>query len=283
MYGQPDVRVALAQVDCVLGEVEANLDLARHAVDLAAGEGAQLVVFPELSLHGYALGELGESRAIAADDVRLAGLARPDVDVLVGFHEDGGLRRYNAAGYWAVGRPPSVHRKLYLPTYLSWEERKASSPGQSLAAFDTRHGRLATLICSDAWQLAVPWLAVQDGAEVLLIPANSAVGPSSDLYDVMDYWSHLLPVLARMLQCWVIFVNRVGDEHGRRFWGGSAVVDPGGVVTARAAVWEPDLVITEVDVPAARRLRGRLPLVGEARLGLIAREVARLIAAGGDA
>jgi len=277
------VRLALAQVDCVLGEEEANLASARCTVDRAAGEGADLVVFPELALHGYTLSQLRDDRAMHRDDPRLAALTQSGADVLIGFHEEGGMRRYNAAGYWSPGTMPRIHRKLYLPTYLSWEERKVSSPGQALTAFDTRHGRMATLICSDAWQLALPWLAVQDGAEVLLIPANSAVGPSSEALDVIDYWYHLLPVLARMLQCWVVFVNRVGEEHERRFWGGSTVIDPTGTVTAQAAAWEPDLVLVDVDVPAVRRLRRQLPLVGEARLGLVGREVARLIADGGDA
>jgi N-carbamoylputrescine amidase len=89
--------------------------------------------------------------------------------------------------------------------------------------------------------------------------------------------------IARMLQCWVIFCNRVGTEAGARFWGGSRVLDPGGLVVAEAPLWEPDLVLADIDVPAARRQRHQLPLLAEARLGLIQRELARLISEGGDA
>lgn len=276
------MRIALGQIDSTLGEVAANLDTVARTVDDAAGQGAELVCLPELALHGYALARIGADRSIRQNDPGLIALCRPGVDVLVGFHEDGGLRRYNSAAYLSTSTPPHVHRKLYLPTYLSWDERKVASPGQRLAAFDTGHGRLATLICADAWQLVLPWLAVQDGAELLLIPANSAEGPDRRRCDVTDYWDGLLPTLARMLQCWVVFVNRVGEEAGYRFWGGSRIVDPDGTVVAQAALWQPDLVLADVDVSSARRRRRELPLLGEARLGLLSRELDRLVVEGGD-
>src|SRR5215813_15442448 len=277
------VQIAVAQVDCVLGDVTANLSRVREAISDAASQGAALVMFPELTLHGYALGKVGGDRSIRADDPHLTSLTESGVDVLVGFHEDGGVRRYNSAAYLAPDGVRHVHRKLYLPNYLVWEERKHASPGQSLRAFDTRIGRMATLICNDAWQSVVPWLATQDGAEVLLVPTNSAVGPESGPLDVIDYWYELLRFIARMQQCWVIFCNRVGTEAGVRFWGGSRVLDPDGQVVAEAPLWEPDLVIADIDVSAARRRRHQLPLVAEARLGLIERELARLISEGGDA
>jgi predicted amidohydrolase len=277
------VQIALAQVDCVLGDVTANLAHAREAMRDAATQGIDLVVFPELTLHGYALGKVNGDHSLRADDPRLVSLAQPGVDVLVGFHEDGGVRRYNSAAYLTADGVRHVHRKLYLPNYLVWEERKHASPGQCLRAFDTRIGRVATLICNDAWQPVLPWLAAQDGAEVLLVPANSAAGPGSELLDVIGYWGELLRFIARMQQCWVIFCNRVGTEAGARFWGGSLVLDPAGQVVAEAPLWEPGLVVANIDVPAARRRRHELPLIAEARLGLIERELARLIREGGDA
>jgi predicted amidohydrolase len=192
------------------------------------------------------------------------------------------VRRYNSAAYLSAAGVRHVHRKLYLPNYLAWEERKHTSPGQALRAFDTRIGRVATLICNDAWQPVLPWLAAQDGAEVLLVPANSAAGLEPDLLDVIDYWRQLLRFLARMQQCWVIFCNRVGTEADVRFWGGSQILDPSGQPVAEAPLWEPGLVLADVDVAAAHRRRHELPLIAEARLGLIQREVTRLIDEGGD-
>ncbi|MEW2526759.1 nitrilase-related carbon-nitrogen hydrolase [Streptomyces sp. NPDC047071] len=278
------MRVALAQTDCVLGEVDENLEVARECVAQARAQSADLVVFPELSLHGYHLGALKRDTSLPADDPRLLGLSLLGPDVLVGLHEHTSLRAYNTSGYYAAGALRHAHRKLYLPNYLAWEERKHVSPGQHLRAYDLPggHGRAATLICNDAWQPVLPWLAVQDGAEVIVVPTNSAASLDPEAMDTGLYWDTLLSYTARMLQCWVVFVNRVGNENGATFWGGSRVVDPRGTVVAQAPKWEPGLVTVDIDLHEARRQRRAVPLVAEARLGLIDREVRRLIDEGGD-
>ena len=278
------MRVALAQTDCVLGEVEENLAVAREQIGQAAAQGADLVVFPELSLHGYHLGGLHRDTSLDATDIRLLELSTLGPDVMVGLHEHTSLRAYNTSAYYAGGQLLHAHRKLYLPNYLAWEERKHVSPGQHLRAYDLPggHGRAATLVCNDAWQPVLPWLAVQDGAEVIIVPTNSAASLDPEAMDTGLYWDTLLSYTARMLQCWVVFVNRVGNENGASFWGGSRVVDPRGSVVAQAPKWEPALVTVDIDVHESRRHRRSVPLVAEARLGLIDREVRRLIDEGGD-
>jgi N-carbamoylputrescine amidase len=277
------MRVALAQLDSAIGEVDRNLDQIRELVDQANADGADLVVFPELAVHGYALGRIPGDGQLRADDERLAALASGHADVLVGFHEDGGVRAYNSAAYLSGSKLVHVHRKLYLPTYLAWEERKHTSPGQSLRAFETAYGRTATLICNDVWQPALPWLAAQDGAELMLVPTNSASNLGAGTLDNRVYWERLLESLGRMQQAWVVFVNRVGTEDGGDFWGGSRVVDPHGEVVVQAPYGETALTSVDIDVGFARRVRRELPLLAEARLGLIQRETARLIEEGGDA
>lgn len=211
------MRVALAQTDCVLGEVDENLDVAREQVARAGAQGADLVVFPELSLHGYHLGALRRDTSLAVDDPRLLGLSLHGPDVLVGLHEHTALRAYNTAAHYAGGALLHAHRKLYLPNYLAWEERKHVSPGQHLRAYD--------------------------------LPGDH---------------------------------GRAANENGATFWGGSRVVDPSGTVVAQAPKWEPALVTVDIDVHEARRRRRMVPLVAEARLGLVDREVRRLIDEGGD-
>ena len=276
------MRVGLAQMDSQLGDLGANLAEAERMVRQAAAQDVDLVVFPELSLHGYALGKLPQDCSIAVSDERIARLSRFGPDVLVGLHEDGRLRRYNSAAYYSAGEPAHTHRKLYLPNYLSWEERKHASPGSAMRAYETRHARMATLICNDAWQPVLPWLAAQDGAEVLLVPTNSAAGVAPGAVDTESYWRDLLLFIARMQQCWVVFVNRVGDEAGVSFWGGSSVLDPWGEVVAEAPRWESALTVVDVDVQAARRRRREMPLLQESRFGLVSREVNRLLEEGAD-
>ncbi|MFZ0386123.1 MAG: nitrilase-related carbon-nitrogen hydrolase [Solirubrobacteraceae bacterium] len=277
------MRIALAQLDSAIGDVDANLELIRTMVDQANAQDVDLTVFPELATHGYSLGQLLEKRSLSARDERLTALASGRSDVLVGFHEDGGVRAYNSAAYISRSTVVHLHRKLYLPNYLTWEERKHFSPGQSLRAFDTTQARAAILICYDAWQPPVPWLAAQDGAELLLVPTNSSTNLGPEKLDNQTYWERTLESIGRTQQAWVVFVNRVGSEAGVEFWGGSRVIDPYGEVVAQAPLWEPALTIVDVDIAAARRTRREIPLIAEARLGLIQRETARLIQEGGDA
>lgn len=276
------MRLALAQFDSTIGEVEANLTRIHGVVAEANDREVDLTVFPELATHGYWLGQVTDTPSLSATDPRLSALSAGRSDVVVGFHERARVRSYNAAGYFSAGQLVHVHRKLYLPTYLAWEERKHSSPGQTLRAFDTEHGRAAVLICNDAWQPVLPWLAAQDGAELVIVPTNSADSTDRDSLDTITYWEHLLVSIARMQQCWLVFVNRAGTEAGARFWGGSRVVDPTGAVVAQAPQWEEALTIVDIDLDLAHRRRRRVPFLAEARLALIEREVRRLLEEGGD-
>ena len=133
-------------------------------------------MFPELSLTGYSLGRVPDDVALESLDGDLAGILDDDgrTGVVVGYAEAGRLHTYNTAAYLQEGVARHLHRKLFLTTYGIFEERKHFSPGQALRAFDTPFGRMAILICNDAWQPMLPCLAVQDGARVLIVPANSS-------------------------------------------------------------------------------------------------------------
>jgi predicted amidohydrolase len=280
------VRVALAQIDCVLGDTEENLRKVKAVVAEAQSRGADLTVFPELSLSGYALEELDDDVAIEAQSETITSLAEAagEMAVVVGFCEEGQrFQNYNSAAYLEGGVLRHLHRKLYLPNYRIYEERKHYNPGQSMRAFDTRLGRMAMLICNDAWQTFLPFIAVQDGAQVLIIPADSGSYPSyPELLDTRSYWRGITRFYARMLESYVIFVNRVGRQDNLDFWGYSHVVDPWGTVVAEAPLHEEALITADIDLSNVRRRRREVPLVKEARLALLAREVNRLAEEGGD-
>src|SRR5699024_8556188 len=121
-----------------------------------------------------------------------------------------------------------------------------------------------------------------DGAEIMLVPTNSAAGLAPGAVDTAAYWRDLLLFIARMQQCWVVFVNRVGEEAGATFWGGSRVLDPWGEVVAESPQWTPSLTTVDIDVRAARKRRREMPLLQESRFGLVSREVNRLLEEGAD-
>jgi predicted amidohydrolase len=277
------LRVAVAQSDSRLGDLEHNLARASERVAAARADGADVVVFPELHLSGYSIAGVDDDIAIDAHDPRLGAVAAEAGEgaVVLGFLESGrGDHTYNAAAYFQAGELVHVHRKLYLPTYGVFEERKHFSPGTALRAFPTSFGRAAMLVCNDAWQPVLPFLAVQDGAQVLLVPSASSM--QTPLIDNQACWSELTRFHARYLQSYVVFVNRVGEEGPLRFWGGSHVVDPWGEVIAAAPEHREATLCVDLDIANVRRRRRELPLVREARLALVGREVERLISEGGD-
>ena len=280
------LRVALAQVDCALGDVQENARRARVAIDEARAGGADLIVFPELSLTGYTLGAVTADIALPADDPTITGLssAAQDMGVVVGFVEQGSLRTFNSAIFLERGAVVHVQRKICLPTYGRFEEHKHFSPGPKLRAFDTRLGRFALLICNDLWQPPLPFLAVHDGARVLIVPASSSLAPAAgtDPAEIERDWYDLLRYHARFLQTYVVFVNRVGEEAGVGFWGGSQVVDPWGRVVVQANTREPTVLLADIELAAVRRRRTEMPLVKDARLGLLSRELKRLARKEGD-
>jgi predicted amidohydrolase len=275
------LRVALAQVDCALGDVAENVRRAHEVIARARDDGADLVVFPELSLTGYALGDVTEDVALAVDDPLVAGLAAAtdDIAVVVGCVESGRVHNYDSALFLDGGAVVHVQRKTHLPTYGRWEEHKYFTAGPSVRAFDTRLGRTALLICNDAWQAPLAYIAAHDGARLLIVTAASSLvhADGTDPAELERDWGDLLRFHARFLQAWVVFVNRVGNEAGVTFWGGSRIVDPWGRIVVEAPRAEEALVHADLDVTAVRRRRRELPLLKEPRLGLIRREIDRLI------
>ncbi|MDQ3112548.1 MAG: amidohydrolase, partial [Actinomycetota bacterium] len=236
---------------------------------------------------GYSIGRVDHDLAMRPDDERLLRLSElaGSAGIVLGFVEagPGGMHTYNSAGYYRSGALVHVHRKLYLPTYLSFEERKFFTPGPTMRAFpDGEAGRLAILLCNDAWQPQLAFLATQDGARILVVPAASAQSNFPDRYESRSYWRDITRFYGRMCQLFVVFVNRVGTEDGLNFWGGSHVVDPWGEVVAEAADHTATHLTVDIDLDDVRRRRRDIPLVKEARLGLIHREVERLLDDGGD-
>lgn len=278
------MRIGLGQIDCLLGDVEHNLGRMREVVHQAHEQNVDLLVFPELCVTGYSLGQISEDISLSPSDPRLQPLLAEAgaMSIVFGFHEDGGLRTYNSAVYFESGNPVHVHRKLYLPTYGAFEERKFFSPGQSMRAFRSGLGSMALMVCNDAWQPVLPFLAVQDGAEILLIPTNSADSRFPGSVDNVEYWHGITRFYARMFESFVVFVNRVGSENDLEFWGRSHIVDPSGAIITEAPASREALVTADVDLQEVRRWRRRVPLVKEARLALLCREFDRLAQAGGD-
>ncbi len=277
--------LALAQIDTVLGDVDANLEAHRRWIREARGQGADLVVFPELSLTGYIVQDLVPQVArnpFDADPVFRALLeASRDLDLVVGFVEaDARYRFFNSAAYLSQGRVVHVHRKVYLPTYGMFDEGRFFAWGDHVEAFDTRFGRMGLLICEDFWHVSPPYLLWLDGADVLLMPTASpgrGIVPAAERLDTARWVEMVVQAYAGLFTVFTALANRVGYEDGIHFWGGSALFGPDGVALAQGPYHDEALVVHEVDLRALHRARARLPLLRDERTALFQRELARIL------
>jgi predicted amidohydrolase len=280
-----EVRVALAQVAPHLGEVAANLEMVAERVRAAAAEGADLVVFPELALTGYLLSDLVPEVAMPATDPRLAALSReaPGALVAIGFVEETAEHRYaNSAALVRDGELVGLHRKVYLPTYGMFDEGRFTRPGDRIRTTEVGEplGRVGLSICEDFWHPSLPLLQAQDGAALLI---NLAAGParapgSAAGLAAIAGWHKMQETYALLGTVAVAFCNRVGNEEGLTFWGGSRLIDPGGGVVAEAPLYEEALVVGSLDTDDLRMQRYQLPILADERLELTRRELDRIIA-----
>jgi predicted amidohydrolase len=267
------LRIGLAQIDCRLGEVEAN---ARHHLDWierARAAGVDLLIFPELSLTGYRLLHLTSRVALAPGDPLLARLAEAagPMRVVAGFvEEDGRGVLYNSAVLFSGEAPAAIRRKLYLPTYGIFQESRFLGAGRRLDPVSTPWGKLGLLICEDLWHPELARRLAAAGTKLLIVVSagpgtvGSGSSPASS-----ESWELLTRSSALLNTCWVAYCNRVGWEEGSFYPGGSHVVRPGGEVLARAPLLDEHLLVADLDLRDSDRLRWRLPLLDDERSDIL--------------
>ena len=280
------LRIAIAQIAPRLGGLAENLVRHRELIAESRAKGAQLVVFPELGLTGYQLQDLAAEVSMRLDDPRLTELASTThgLSVAVSFVEESADHRlFIAAALMEDGQITHVHRKLFLPTYGLFDERRFFAAGDVLRSVPSRLGiGVGLAICEDFWHLGVPQLLALDGAQLLL---NVSSSPGRDLAATNEVglgtatsWRTLMRTYAQLTTSFVVFCNRVGVEESISFWGGSEVISPAGEPIFSAPLFDEGLFLVDVALEEIRRSRITLPLLRDERLELQARELTRVIA-----
>ena len=283
------LNIALAQINTVLGDVEKNLEKHLKYIEEARQEGAELILFPELSLTGYVLQDLVPTVAhapVASDPIFHELLeASQAIDVMVGFvEEDERNRFYIAAAYLSGGKVLHVHHKVYLPTYGLFDEGRFFAKGDSVRAFDTRYGRVGMLICEDFWHASLPYLLWLDGADVFLFASASPgrglpgelEGNEPGRLDSSRWVDDITRAYAGLFTSFVAHANRVGFEDGLNFWGGAAVFSPDGEPLVHGPQHQEALSYVELDLNQLHRTRARLPLLRDEQTDLVLRELNRI-------
>ena len=278
-----DCRVALCQMRPKLGVIDSNLE-AHHAwLDKAIAAGAQLAVFPELSLTGYFLRDLTQDIAMRVDDPRIHELVArsSECSMVFGFVEESRDHRfYNSVVFAEDGKILQVHRKVHLPDYGIFEEGRYFAAGNSFTPVDSKYGRFGLFFCEDAWHMSAGWIHFLNGVDALLVPvASPARGIDTEDPEMSSQksWRTLADAQALFFQTWVVRCNRVGFEDGTMFWGGSSITSPFGATVAEAHGEEEELLVQHIDSESLKRARIQTPLLRDARPELVRVHVARLL------
>jgi predicted amidohydrolase len=252
---------AVAQIDCVLGDLKRNIEKHISYIQSAIREKASLILFPELSLTGYTLRDVSIDVAVNPFKSRLFDdfkkLSKEIIIIVGGVEEGENFAIYNSAFVFEDGEIKHIHRKVYPPTYGMFEEMRYFSRGKNVRAFDTKLGRIGVLICEDLWHISLPYLLAIDGATVIAGLASSPTRISGESNELTNYKinSEHHKTYARLLSVYLLFSNRVGYEDGVNFWGGSEIVNSDGEVVAAAKLFEEDLIFADVDFNIIERSR----------------------------
>ena len=249
------MRLALAQLDVVVGDLDGNVARILSAVDEARGRGADLVVLPELAVTGYPPEDLllrpGFVRASreAIDEVARA---CDGITALVGgpaFDRD----LANAAFVCADGEVRGVYRKHFLPNYGVFDEHRYFAAGRELVLLELGEVLVGPTICEDVWQPGPP------ATDLALAGATLIVNLSASPYHggKAEDREEMLVTRARDNAAYVAFCNLVGGQDELVFDGHSVVLDDEGEVVARAPGFEEALLVVDLDPNEAlgRRLR----------------------------
>jgi predicted amidohydrolase len=261
-------KLALAQIASSATDKDGNLKLITKTTTAARKKGADLVIFPELSLTGYVVKDqiytLAET--IPGPSTRaLEKVAKQTrTHIIFGMPELSEKTQatiYNTAVLIGPEGFIGKYRKMYLPTHSVFEEKRYFRPGYAASAPETEFGKIGLIICYDIFFPEVSRLTRLKGAQLTVcISASPAVRRS--------YFETLTVARALENTNFLAYVNLVGIEDGLQFWGGSRLIGPQGRILALAKYDEPDLVICEVDyadikpvepfVPTLRDLRPEL-------------------------
>jgi len=254
------LRIALAQIDLTVGDVDGNAARIVDHLERARAASADVVLFPELTLTGYPPEDLLLKRRFVA--LARAALQRllPEtrgLTAVVGF-PDQRESLFNAAAVLHDGRLAGIYHKALLPNYSVFDEDRYFEPGDTRILFRRPPGsgaaagaRLGVSICEDIWYpTGPPRIQADAGAEVLLTISASPYQSGKT-----EGRERMLATRAVDHTAIVAFCNLVGGQDELVFDGGSVIIDERGEVVARAKPFEEELVVADVDVATVRKRR----------------------------
>ncbi len=273
------MRVAIVQMDCLLGKVEHNIEKIISLID-ENRDKVDMIVFPELAVTGYCVGANFHKYALQVDDPRFLKVqeATKDVTIALGFIEETpSFRFYNSLAIISNQEIKYIHRKIYLPNYGIFEEKKYFSVGSRFRNVDIAPFRIAPFICGDAWSPALVHLAAADEANIFIFSVCSPLGGLGSRLSSKKGWRRANRFYASMYGSYVIFANRTGKEHDLEFWGESELIDPFGEQIICVEDQRETVLLAEIDLKEVRSARTTLHTMRDEDLSFIQRRLERII------
>ena len=259
------VKIAGMQMEPVLGDKNKNLAQCLKLIRIAAREGARLMVFPEATLNGYIFNSLDEAIPTtepipgpATGEITTV-CRQLNVYVIVGLLEEDQGRYYNTAAFIGPAGLVGKYRKLHLP-YVG-VDRYLNHGNLPLEVYDTELGRIGMGICYDVSFPEHARILTLLGADIIVIITNSSEGREFNS-------EHTILTRARENNVYCVYINRIGEERGRKFFGRSKIVDCFGKCLNQGKPYEEDILYTEID-PSAARQKLRVTIPGEREADLI--------------
>src|SRR5438094_331232 len=299
---QPPTKYTIGLVQMSMSaDPDANLKQGVAKVEEAAAAGARLVCLPELFRSLYfaqredaALFDLAEPVPGPSTEALAKAAQRAGVVVIAPVFERRapGLYHNSAAVIDADGRIVGIYRKMHIPDDPAYYEKFYFTPGDlGFRAFDTRVGRIGTLVCWDQWYPEGARLTALQGAAVLFYPTAIGWHPAEkDAHgrEQLDAWRNIQRSQAIANGLFVAVVNRIGHETGNirgneakgaglEFWGGSFICDPFGRVIAEASHEKEEILLGEVDLKALEDVRRNWPFLRDRRIDSYAPITSRLL------
>ncbi|MEO8937162.1 MAG: NAD+ synthase, partial [Burkholderiaceae bacterium] len=248
------IRVAIAQINCTVGDLEGNAKKIFNAAKEAAERGADIVVTPELALTGYPPEDLLLRPALyARSDATLAALvarlaAFPDLYCVIGHPTREGERRYNTVSVWKGSMPVGRVHKRELPNYDVFDEKRYFDQGTEPMVFDVKGTRFGVVVCEDTWFPEAPLASRAAGAEVLLVPNASPFHVSK-----LAERHHVMRANVTTAGLALVYANLVGGQDELVFDGGSFVLDADGEVVAQMNDFVEAIEVFDFDRAVPRR------------------------------
>ena len=264
------MKIAAAQIDCTVGDIDANVRKMRDFSSRAKEAGADLIVFPEMADTGYSMPAIQTHAKPWTEGAvpELQEIARTlALGIISGVSEREGELIYNSqVSIDAAGQIVAKYRKTHLFSPPPIEEHKCFSPGTELMSFAAGALRVGLTICYDLrFPEVYRALACEQGANVFII---SSAWP----FPRLDHQRVLATARAIENQSYVILSNRVGKDDGVAFCGSSTIIDAYGVAIAAASADREELIVGDVSDELISSVRGRMGVFDHRRPELYGKE-----------